>query len=60
MFEIRLNKIRGVDKKIRNNRGKVNLIVVYVYGIGREIDKKEHSTGIILIGLTFVEKSTNV
>ena len=60
MFKTRLNNIRGVDGKIKNNKGKVNLIVVYEYGIGREIDKKEHSIGITLIELTLVEKSTNI
>ena len=48
-----------MDRKIRNNKGKVNLIVVYAYGIGRETDKKEHSIGITLVGLILVEKSTN-
>ena len=60
MFKIRSNNIRGVDGKTRNNKGKVNLIVVYEYGIGREIDKKEHSIGINLVGLILVEKSTNI
>ena len=60
MFKIRLNNIRGVDRKTRNDKGKVNLIVVYAHGIGREIDKKEYSIGITLVGLKLVEKSTNV
>ena len=49
-----------MDRETRNNKGKVNLIVVYAYSIGREIDKKEYSIGITLVGLTLVEKSTNV
>ena len=49
-----------MGRKTRNNKGKVNLIIVYKYGIDREIDKKEHSIGINFVGLTLVEKSTNI
>ena len=60
MFEIRLNNIRGVDRKTRNNKGNVNSIFIYANGISIEIDKEEYSIRITLVGLTLVEKSTNI
>ena len=60
MFETRLNNIRGVGRKTRNTKVKVNSINVYTNSIGIETEKKEYSTRVTLVGLILVEKSTKI